>query len=167
MSDARRAHVQRVVELLDNWAGALGVTGTEHELWLDAGLLHDALRDAGEGELRALVSGSDLPRGMLHGPAAATKLAAEGETRTELLEAIRWHTVGCATWGRAGRALYMADFLEPGRRFAASGRAFLARHVPADFDGVFREVVRQRLAWTVREGKALHAPTVELWNAIR
>lgn len=167
MSDARRAHVERVVELLDTWAIMLDVPSAERQLWLDAGLWHDALRDANEAELRSLVPGSELPVSMLHGPAAATRLAADRETRVELLEAIRWHTVGCATWGRAGRALYMADFLEPGRKFAASERAFLAKHVPADFDGVFREVVRQRLAWTIREGKALHPPTVELWNAIR
>lgn len=167
MSDARRAHVERVVALLEEWATQLDIDEAERRVWLDAGLWHDALRDASESQLRVLVPGSDLPTSMLHGPAAAVRLAADGEARDELLDAIHWHTTGCARWGRAGRALYMADFLEPGRKFAASERAFLARHVPGDFDGVFREVVRQRLLWTVREGKGLHTQTVEMWNAIR
>jgi hypothetical protein len=62
--------------------------------------------------------------------------------------------MGSAGWDRVGRALYMADFLEPGRNFMRADRAFLAEHLPHDFDGVFRQVVRMRLEWTLREGKA-------------
>ena len=102
-----------------------------------------------------------------HADPAATLLARNGETRTELLDAIRWHTLGSAAWGRVGRALYMADFLEPGRKFAAADRAFLAAHVPSDFDAVFRQVVRMRLEWSLREGKELFPQAVTLWNAVR
>jgi 2-amino-4-hydroxy-6-hydroxymethyldihydropteridine diphosphokinase len=61
----------------------------------------------------------------------------------------------------------MADFLEPGRRFLQADRAFLAQHLPHDFDGVFRQVVRMRLEWTLREGKELFPEAVDLWNAVR
>ena len=40
---------------------------------------------------------------ILHGPAAAARLAREGETRADVLEAIRWHTLGSAHWGRTGQ----------------------------------------------------------------
>ena len=70
-------------------------------------------------------------------------------------------------WTRTGRALYMADFLEPGRQFARADRAFLADHLVHDFDGVFRQVLRMRIEWTVREGKALFPETVALWNLVR
>ena len=108
---------------------------------------------------------SEVP--LLHGPAAAARLVAEGEARNDVLQAVRWHTIGCAAWDRVGRALYMADFLDPGRGFARDDRAYLAHQVPTDFDGTFRQVVRMRLEWTVREGKSLHAETVALWNAVR
>ena len=104
---------------------------------------------------------------MLHGPAAAVRLEREGERRAELLDAVRWHTVGSASWGTLGRALYMADYLEPGRKFSQGDRAFLASLVTADFDGVFRQVVRQRLEWSLREGKRLYPETVALWNSLR
>ncbi len=71
------------------------------------------------------------------------------------------------TWADTGRALYMADFLEPGRAFARGDRAYLAHLVPLDFAGTFRQVVRTRLDWTLREGKALLGETVALWNAVR
>lgn len=167
VSEKRREHIERVTALLDQWAREMLVSDEEACAWHDAGWWHDALRDASEEQLRALAPGATWPLSVLHGPAAAATLAAEGERRDEVLEAIRWHTIGCVTWARTGRALYMADFLEPGRRFSPRDRAFLASHVPHDFDGVFRQVVRIRIEWTVRDGKQLWPETVALWNAVR
>lgn len=167
VSPARRAHIARVVELLEHWAREMAVPHQERQDWMDAGRWHDALRDAPEAELRRWSGDACLEPEMMHGPAAAARLEAEGETRRDVLEAIRFHTVGSPAWGRTGRALYMADFLEPGRPFARTDRAFLASKVPHDFAGVFRQVVRMRLEWALREGHALFAETVRLWNEVR
>ncbi len=167
VSDKRRAHIGRVTALLDVWALRLGLPDAERAAWHDAGRWHDALRDADEPTLRQLTGDAERPFGMLHGPAAADRLAAEGEVRADVLDAIRWHTVGFAGWSRTGRALYMADFLEPGRSFMQADRAFLADRVPDAFDAVFRQVVRLRLEWAIREGKGLAHETVTLWNAVR
>lgn len=167
VGEKRRAHIGRVTALLDRWAVQLKLTPDEATAWHDVGVLHDALRDATEAELRRLAGAVDLPLDVLHGPAAANRLAASGETRESVLSAVRWHTVGNPSWDRTGRALYMADFLEPGRRFLMADRAFLADHLPHDFDGVFRQVVRMRLEWTLREGKALFPEAVGLWNSVR
>jgi HD superfamily phosphohydrolase YqeK len=167
VSDKRRAHIVRVTTLLEHWAPDIARDADEALAMRDAGLLHDALRDAPESELRALSGDAHSAVDLLHGPAAAERLVQLGETRGELLAAVRWHTLGCATWGRVGRALYMADFLEPGRKFAPADRAFLAARVATDFDGVFRQVVRLRLEWSLREGKELFPQAVALWNAVR
>jgi len=167
VTEKRRAHVERVTALLDRWAAQLHLDTAEAQAWHDAGAWHDALRDASAETLRALASDPARPVETLHGPAAATRLEREGEGRASVLDAIRWHTVGFAEWDRTGRALYMADFLEPGRQFARADRAFLADHLVHDFDGVFRQVVRMRIEWTVREGKALFPETVALWNRVR
>jgi HD superfamily phosphohydrolase YqeK len=163
----RHEHIGRVTSLLADWADVMRIPPEESRAWRDAGLWHDALRDAPDEELRRLTPGLTYPLGMLHGPAAAARLRAEGERREDVLEAIHWHTVGCEGWGRVGRALYMADFLEPGRRFASGERAFLARQVPTEFDAVMRTVVRLRLEWSLREGNELYPETVSLWNAVR
>jgi HD superfamily phosphohydrolase YqeK len=167
VSDKRRAHISRVTALLDQWAVAMHVGADEAQAWHDAGRWHDALRDAAEPQLRAIVPDPLLPYGVLHGPAAAVLLERDGERRTSVLEAVRWHTVGLATWDRTGRALFMADFLEPGRSFLVQDRAFLAAQLPHDFDAVFRQAVRIRLEWTLREGKGLFPQTVDLWNSVR
>ena len=167
VSDKRRAHIGRVTDLLDRWALQLRLDSAEALAWHDVGRLHDALRDAPEAELRRHAGAVDLPLNVLHGPAAANHLVTLGETREEVLAAIRWHTMGHSDWDRTGRALFMADFLEPGRTFSTTDRAFLADQLPHDFDGVFRQVVRKRLEWTLREGKALFPESVDLWNSVR
>ena len=167
VSDKRREHIGRVTALLDRWAHELALSPDEAQAWHDVGRWHDALRDADEAELRALTRDESSPTEILHGPAAATRLDAEGERRAPVLLAIRYHTVGHAAWDRTGRALFMADFLEPGRNFMRADRAFLAAHVQRDFDGVFRQLVRMRVEWTLQEGKALFPETVALWNSVR
>ena len=163
----RQLHIERVVELLTRWSEQMRLPTNEAEAWRDVGRWHDAYRDADETFLRALTGDVVRPVGMLHGPAAALTLEREGETRLEVLDAVRWHTVGSTQWTMVGRALYMADFLEPGRTFMQADRAFLADHVPGSFDAVFRQVVRLRLEWTIREGKSLAMETVALWNSVR
>ena len=169
VSDRRRAHIGRVTSLLERWAVDMRLDDAERRSWRDAGLLHDALRDADDTVLKDLAGatfGSDVPVEILHGPAAAERLRREGEGRVQLLDAVRYHTVGHGEWDRVGQALYMADFLEPGRKFMQVDRAWLAAQVPNDFAGAFRQVVRMRLEWSLREGKQLYPPTVALWNAV-
>lgn len=162
----RAAHVGRVVALLDQWAVAAGVDTTEHRRWVRAGWLHDALRDADEATMRALVPTSTDPLPLLHGPAAAVVAMRHGETDDAVLEAVRWHTVGSAEWGATGRALYAADFLEPGRPFAQPERATLAIAWPSDPDGVLREVVRMRDAHQRGRGRVEHPMTLRFREAL-
>jgi len=166
-SEKRRGHIARVTSLLDAWSEALGASPAERQAWHDAGRWHDALRDADEATLRAHADDPSRPLGTLHGSAAARCLSTDGEQRTAVLEAVRWHTTGHAHWDRVGKALYMADFLEPGRPFMQADRAFLAHLVPIRFDAVFRQVVRLRLEWALREGKGFAPETVALWDSVR
>lgn len=163
----RLAHIERVTSLLRAWAAAMRLDAAEARAWIDAGSWHDALRDAGEARLREITGDAATPGALLHGPAAAILLAADGEKRASVLDAVRYHTVGSANWDRTGRALYMADYLEPGRKFSREDRFFLAAQVPHSFDSAFRQVVRFRLDWSVREGNHIFPETVDLWNSLR
>lgn len=160
----RREHIARVTALLGEWARALAIAPDEARAWRDAGRWHDALRDADPETLAVLVPDAGIPPKVRHGPAAAARLRADGERREDVLSAIAWHTVGNPNWARTGRALYMADYLEPGRTFEE--RAALAAAVPRDFDATFRDVVRHRVAWARRAGHTLHPQTVALLESL-
>jgi 2-amino-4-hydroxy-6-hydroxymethyldihydropteridine diphosphokinase len=167
VTEKRRRHIAGVTALLAQWAEEMRIASDERAAWIDAGRFHDALKDAPAADLRALVGDIAYEPQMLHGPAVAARMEQDGEGRAHVLAAVRYHTVGSAEWDRTGRALYMADFLEPGRGFSARDRAFLAAQVPHDFDGVFRQVVRARLEWSLHEGHSLFPETVALWNEVR
>lgn len=168
MSPKRRAHVERVASLMAGWADRLGLDPAERSRWLRAAWLHDALRDADDDTLRAAAGsfGPSLSVDLLHGPAAADRAALEGETDRAVLDAVRYHSVGHPDWAPAGRALYCADFLDPGRRFDREERAALAERFPADPAGVFREVVQRRMWYLVRSGWPIPEPTFRLWNSL-
>ena len=152
VTPARRAHIERVVALLNSWADMMEVAPRERERWVRAGWLHDALRDAPLADARA------------HGPAAADRAAEDGESDRGVLDAVRFHTVGSAEWDDVGRMLYLADFLEPGRDLP--DRADLARRVPNERDAVLQEVARRRLEWIIRSGWPLSDATVAFWNQL-
>jgi hypothetical protein len=154
VTPARRGHIERVVALLGEWAGAMRVAPAERDRWLRAGWLHDALRDAPLKDL------------MAHGPAAAERAAQDGERDRGVLDAVRYHTVGHAGWDDVGRMLYLADFLEPGRAFDRDGRRALAQRVPTERDAVLREIARRRIEWVLRSGWPLLPETVAFWNAL-
>ncbi|HET9426560.1 MAG TPA: HD domain-containing protein [Gemmatimonadaceae bacterium] len=166
VSKGRRKHIVRVTKLLADWADAMNLSPSERQAWIDAGRFHDALRDAPVDELRDLAGLALAEIELLHGPATATKLQREGETRTNLLDAIRYHSIGWKDWDRVGQALYMADYLEPGRTFDAERRAALTLRVPRDFDGAFREVVRSRMAYAKEQGYTEYPESVELLASV-
>jgi 2-amino-4-hydroxy-6-hydroxymethyldihydropteridine diphosphokinase len=137
----------------------MGLPADEVARWSAAGYLHVALRDAPPDELRPAVPADfrDLPGKLLHGPAAAERLA--GEADDELLDAIRCHTLGCPRFGTLGRALYLADFLEPGRTFSPEWTESLRRRMPHEMDAVLREVVEARIGHVEENGGTLHPET--------
>lgn len=138
----------------------------EARRWLRVGWLHDALRDAPEDEMRRWAPEIAGPVELRHGPAAAARAELEGESDADVLSAVRWHSVGWEGWGRAGRALYCADFLEPGRSFDQAERAALAVQFSDAPDGVLRDVVARRLAYAAGQGWTLPPESVAFRKAI-
>lgn len=166
VSPRRREHIERVAGLAGHWAREMGVPEQERHRWLRAVWLHDALRDAPIDELVRCVPEADGPVELRHGPASAARAAAEGETDRGVLDAVRYHSIGYADWDMAGRILYCADYLEPGRKLAGEWRARMAELLPSDPPRVLLEVARARVAHLVSSGRPLPEPTVRFWNSL-
>ena len=163
----RRKHILRVTWLLAVWADEIGLEPAEKRAWIDAGRFHDALRDADTKELRELAGSSITEVELLHGPAAAERLARDGERRQNVLDAIRYHSIGSEKWDRVGRALYMADYLEPGRKFDLVRRAGLAARVHRDFDDAFRQVVEARMEYARANNFTVYPESSALLASLR
>lgn len=164
----RRAHIERVADLMESWGNALRLNDDERARWRAAAYLHDALREADPESLRAALPEhyAALPGPVLHGPAAAERLRSEGVDDEPLLRSVAYHTVGHPDLDRMGRGLYAADFLEPGRPFLTEWRAELRARMPDDLDGVTREILGARVRHLVDCGVQLLEPTVAFWNAV-
>jgi HD superfamily phosphohydrolase YqeK len=150
----RYAHIRRVAAMLEQWADETNASEEERNRWLKACWLHDALRDA------------DLAPGASHGAAAADRAKRYGELDRGVLDAVRYHSVGYAGWDDVGKMLYLADFLEPGRRSRRKLRAEWAKRVPRHRDRVLREIVAQQLRGRLRTRRPIDPLTVTFWNSL-
>lgn len=166
VTPARAQHIERVADLLRDWARAMNIPPSERERWLRAAYFHDALKDAPPDLLDAL--GSDVwgEDALRHGPAAAAMAARHGETDRGVLDAVHYHSVGYVGWDRVGRMLYLADFLEPGRNDGRGTRESLVARVLRDPRGALRGVARERLVMSIAQSHALLPETVAFWNAL-
>jgi len=165
VSPQRAVHIASVAALMQSWAAARVPNTHESARWHRAAVLHDALRDAEPEALRPQVDVPDLPPTLWHGPAAAAVAAGHGETDRGVLEAVRWHSVGSAGWDDVGKALYLADYLEPGRTHDPERHALAAR-MPHEFDAVLTEVAARRIGWLLRTRRAIRRETWEFWNGL-
>ena len=164
----RREHMARVAELLKEWSKARGESSHDIQRWTALGFLHDMLREAKPKHVRGLVSGplADLPNGVLHGPAAAARLREEGVTDEPLLTAVAFHTLGSPHVEDMGKALYVADFLEPGRKFRPKWREQRRKAMPADLDKVVIAILRLRIRHLLDRERPVRPETMGFWNVM-
>ncbi len=164
----RRVHMARVAALLREWGEARGDDSRDVERWAAAGYLHDVLRDAKPDGLRAALSEplDHLPDEVIHGPAAADRLRRGGVVDEPLLTAIAFHTLGSPDFGDIGKALYVADFLEPGRKVQPKWRARRRDEMPEGLDSVAQAIVGKRIQFLLRKGRPVPPETLGLWNVL-
>jgi HD superfamily phosphohydrolase YqeK len=165
---ARYKHMARVARLMEVWAKARGLKPHNVKRWTAAGYLHDALRNEKPSRLRIVVPPrfKRAPGAILHGPAAAQKLRHEGVRDEKLLLAIEYHTLGSRHLTTLGRALFAADFLEPGRPRRVKWRASLRKRMPDELESVVLEIIAARLRHQLESTRPVRPETVGMWNAM-
>lgn len=161
----RCAHGVRVGDLLEFWATGLALPRNERIRWRAAGVLHDALKDAAYSELRDL-AGGEWPKPVIHAPACAERLAADGVDDGPLLDAIRYHPVGHPELDDLGEYLILADYLEPGRERSLGKRSRLRESMPDARQEVLIVVVRERLDRLLAKNRPLMGCAVDFWNRL-
>ena len=137
-----------------------------------AGWLHDCAKELSKAEMKRWIRKAgfrldalevQMP-GLWH-PHAGAGLALKhwGIKDKAVLEAIRCHTLGSPTMGPLSQVLFIADFIEPSRRFEGVQTA------RAKARQGLREGVLAKASMTVQslleEGRKIHPRLLETWNA--
>lgn len=156
-----------MVALLDEWGRSLALDDEELVRWRAAGYLHDALKSTGPAELHDLLDpGESWPDPVAHGPACAARLRREGVRDESVLNAIAYHSTGHPDLDLLGELLYLADYLEPGRKRDSERTVQLRDRLPEDRLPVLQEVVAARIANLLDRRLPILKMTIEFWNRL-
>ncbi|WP_003542246.1 bis(5'-nucleosyl)-tetraphosphatase (symmetrical) YqeK [Desulfotomaculum nigrificans] len=140
--------------------------------WL-AGILHDIARDLSDSEmlnraqkanLQVSEYGFAMPL-LLHGPVGAVMAREQFQiTDPEIINAIALHTVGSEYMALLDKILFVADKIEPNRRF--SGVEEIRKQADTDLDLALISCFDEGIRYTLKLGYLLHPTSVKARNAI-
>lgn len=164
LSEESYAHCERVAAAARELAVRHGVDPDDAEL---AGLLHDHSRDESDGELLEAADSMgmtilDVEREhpyLLHARVGASRLRAALPGLPEhVLEAVESHTVGAVPMSDLGKVVFLADMVEPARRYA--GVDDIRRSCERDpLEECFRRGYAHSVERVRRKGRPLHPVT--------
>ncbi len=139
-----------------------------------AGLLHDYAKGLRRNKLVNFAKQDDwqldetelLLTSVLHAPAGVYMVKRDfGLTDKEILEAIRYHTIGNPEMGKLAQIIFVADIVEPNRNFpgVARIRSQLANNglIPAIIT-----VCNYSINYNIEKGCLIHPDTLLLRNAL-
>lgn len=168
LSEKRFLHSKRTAETAEKLCMLYGCDSAKGRT---AGLLHDIAREYEDSEIFELVEKdrwgiSSIEREypvLLHGRAGAV-LAADklGIVDEEILDAIRWHTTGRQNMNGLTSILYIADYIEPGRKHIDNEFRLKIREM--NLERLVMEVVKSSIAYCRMKGYSVAEQTFMLYH---
>ncbi len=164
----RLSHSCRVACVAEKLADREGLSVKNARL---AGLLHDYAKGLKEDYMRELVEKSDweidsdeldLPQ-LLHAPAGAYLVKREFKLEErDILEAIRYHTIGSPEMGKLAQIIFIADLIEPGRDFP--GIESIRKEVDNGITAALIKTCDYLLEYNIDNRRIIHPNTLLLRN---
>lgn len=156
LSTSRYTHTLGVAYTAASLAMAHGEADTLLKPAMIAGLLHDCAKAMHGSELVAICETSHLPMTSVerHNPTAllhakvGAYLAEQkyGINDEDILNAIRYHTTGRPEMSRLEKIIYIADYIEPGRKQLAE-LEMIRRIAFQDLDWTMEKILANTLAY--------------------
>ncbi len=164
LTQHRRDHSERVAAAMETLAHTHGLNIKAAYL---AGWGHDLARELSRAQLLAEAARLKLHWGpaedgepvLLHGPIAAEWLRLEGQGNESVWRAVRFHTTAAPNLDGLGKALFVADGVEPGRHYPE--RADLWQLALANLEAGYSAVLQHTLAYLKARGFAPHPYMLE------
>ncbi|MBQ3181562.1 MAG: bis(5'-nucleosyl)-tetraphosphatase (symmetrical) YqeK [Clostridia bacterium] len=172
LSDHRYVHSLGVIETAMKMAEIFGVDKEKAEI---ASLLHDCAKQISHDEQLMLCKKYNIPtddikekqKGLLHAELGAYIAEHEfGVNDKEILDAIRYHTLGRVKMTDLEKILYLSDIIEPNRK-EFDGLCELRRLCFLDLDRALLYGFRLSISHINRTGCLIHPQTIEAEKYIR
>lgn len=170
MTPGRYIHALNVMNCAADLAARYGVSREKAAV---AGLLHDCAKDLPREEILRLcdeygveVDGVSLMQPeLLHGPLGA-RIAREeyGIEDESVLKAISSHTTGEADMDMLAKITYLADYIEPDRKFP--GVDDIRRAAFRDIDSAMVMALNRTIKHVIAKGALIHPATIEARNSM-
>lgn len=138
-----------------------------------AGLLHDIARDLDDNEMLSRAKKANLMVSeygfamplLLHGPVGAVMAREEyGITDQEVLNAIALHTVGSMDMSQLDKILFVADKIEPNRKFHHVEE--IRQHAEIDLDLALISCFDESIRYALKIGCLLHPTSINARNEL-
>lgn len=168
LSEKRYLHSLRTADIAEKMCMKHHCDETKGRL---AGLAHDIAREHSHEDVLELASMdlypvSDFERRtpkVVHGKAGAVILRRDfGIDDEDILEAVRWHTTGCANMGALAQIIYVADYIEPGRRHVDN--EFRQRVIDAPLQQAVLEILQRSIDHCRSKGRTIAESSFMLYH---
>ncbi|TDL34477.1 HD domain-containing protein [Jeotgalibacillus sp. S-D1] len=167
LPEQRYVHTLGVIDTAKALAKAYGANVEHAET---AAILHDMAKHQDRDAMKNLIQEENIdPRLLLfhhelwHAPVGAylAKMTMGVESQ-DVLNAIRFHTTGRAEMGLLEKIIYLADSIEPGRKFP--GVEYIREAAYKDLDEALRRAVKQSILFLIEKKQRIFPDTLECYN---
>lgn len=167
MPEKRYVHTIGVMETAIDLANRYGENPKKAEI---AAILHDLAKFEDEEEMRKIVREEGLGERLLpwgaeimHGPIAAYRAKHElGVQDEDILNAMRYHTTGRVGMSRLEKIIYIADMIEPSRKF--DGVEALRKVAAEDLTKAMQACIYHSVKFLVDTQQAIYPLSIECYN---
>ncbi|MFX3624466.1 MAG: bis(5'-nucleosyl)-tetraphosphatase (symmetrical) YqeK [Ectobacillus sp.] len=169
MHEKRYIHTLGVMETAIELARLYGVDEKKAEL---AAIFHDYAKCRPVSEMEEIIKRENMPKDLLehnkelwHAPVGAYLVEKEaGITDPDILQAITYHTSGHEKMTMLDKVIYVADYIEPGRKFPGVDEVRnLARK---DINKALLQAVSNTIRFLMDKNQMIYPLTFHTYNAL-
>ncbi|MFP7375995.1 bis(5'-nucleosyl)-tetraphosphatase (symmetrical) YqeK [Bacillus paralicheniformis] len=169
LTEQRYIHTVGVMETAVKLAERFGADVKKAEI---AAIFHDYAKFRPKEEMKQIILNGggrlevlDFHHELWHAPAGAALVKTEvGITDEDILSAIRFHTSGRPNMTLLEKVIYVADYIEPGRRFP--GVEEVRTLAEEDLDLALIQALKNTMTFLISKNQAVYPETVATYNAL-
>jgi len=167
MNEKRYIHTLGVCETAIELAKLFGEDEKKAEI---AAILHDLAKFEDLEQMREIIRSNNLGEDLanwggeiMHGPVAAYRAKTElGIYDEDILNAMRYHTTGRETMSKLEQIIYVADMIEPNRKFDGVER--LRSIARQDLHEGMKACICHSVSFLVNTKQPIHVQSIQCYN---